>query len=120
MPTCRAGLPLVLPVPPNATRNLLDKLRHRPGFELNLVLEGSSSVIIKSMLTRHDCASVLPRHAIADELRLGTLAAVPLSERVFRQHVLLATSTQQPFTLASKAVAALIPGVVNAALARTA
>lgn len=115
-----AGLPLVLPVPPNAIRNLLDELSHRHGLKLNLVLEGSSSVIIKSMLTQHDCASVLPRHAIADELRAGTLAAVPLSERIFKQHVVLATSAQRPFTLASKAVASLIPAVVSAALARAA
>jgi DNA-binding transcriptional LysR family regulator len=113
-----AGLPLVLPVPPNAIRNLLDELSHRHGLKLHLVLEGSSSVIIKSMLTQHDCASVLPRHAVADELQAGTLAAVPLSERIFRQHVVLATSAQRPFTLASKAVAGLIPAVVTAALAR--
>lgn len=115
-----ARLPLVLPVPPNAIRNLLDELTHRHGLRLQLVLEGSSSVVIKSMLTQHDCASVLPRHAVADELRAGTLAAVPLSERAFRQHVVLATSSQRPFTLAAKAVAGLIPGVVSAMLAREA
>ncbi len=115
-----ARLPLALPIPPNAIRNLLDELAHRHGLELNLVLEGNSSVIIKSMLTQHDCASVLPRHAVADELRAGTLAAVPLSERVFRQHVVLATSSQRPFTLASKAVAGLIPNVVTTMLAQEA
>ncbi len=114
------GLPLVLPVPPNASRNLLDELAHRHGLKLNLVLEGSSSVIIKSMVTQHDCATVLPRHAVADEIRTGTLVALPLSEKVFRQHVVLATSAQRPFTLASKAVAGLIPAVVTAALARVA
>lgn len=114
-----AALPLVLPVPPNAIRNLLDEVSHRHDLKLNLVLEGSSSVIIKSMLMQHDCASVLPRHAVAEELRAGTLAAVPLSERVFRQHVVLATSAQRPFTLASKAVAGLIPEVIAAALAST-
>jgi LysR family nitrogen assimilation transcriptional regulator len=115
-----AGLPLVLPVPPNAIRNLLDELGQRHDLKLHLVLEGSSSVIIKSMLTQHDCASVLPRHAVADELRSGALAAVPLAERVFRQHVVLATSAQRPFTLASKAVAGLIPAVVSAALKQAA
>ncbi|WP_077002036.1 LysR family transcriptional regulator [Variovorax sp. KK3] len=113
-----SGLPLVLPVPPNAIRNLLDEVAHRHRLALNLVLEGSSSVIVKSMLARHDCASVLPRHAVAEELRTGALAAVPLAERMFRQHVLLATSAQRPFTLASKALAGLIPGVAAAALAQ--
>ena len=113
-------LPLVLPVPPNAIRNLLDELSQRHGLRLGIVLEASSSGVIKSMLTQHDCASVLPRHAVADELRAGTLAAVPLPERAFRQHVVLATSSQRPFTLAGKAVAGLIPGVVAAMLARQA
>ena len=115
-----ARLPLAMPLPPNASRNLLDELSHRHGLELNLVLEGSSLVIIKSMLMQHDCASVMPRHAVADELHAGTLVAVPLSERAFRQHVVLATSSQRPFTLASKAVAELIPDVVTKMLARKA
>ena len=106
-----ARLPLVLPVPPNAIRNLLDEQIHRHGLKLNVILEGSSSVIIKSMLSQHDCATLLPRHAVTEELRAGSLAAVPLKERVFRQHVVLATSSQRPFTLASKAVAGLVPAV---------
>ena len=106
-----ARLPLVLPVPPNAIRNLLDEQIHRHGLKLNVILEGSSSVILKSMLSQHDCATLLPRHAVTEELRAGSLAAVPLTERVFRQHVVLATSSQRPFTLASKAVAGLVPGV---------
>ncbi|HYF19935.1 MAG TPA: LysR family transcriptional regulator [Ramlibacter sp.] len=112
-----AALPLVLPVPPNAIRNLLDELCHRHGLTPRVLLEAGSSVILKGLLRGEDCASVLPRHAIGEELRAGALAAVPLAERAFRQHVVLATSSQRPFTLASKAVAALVPGVVEQALA---
>ena len=111
-------LPLVLPVPPNAIRNLLDEVAQRQGQQLNILLEGGSSVIIKRMLRDHACASVLPAHAVADELASGALHAVPLTERAFRQHVMLATSSQRPFTLAGKAVAKVIADIAQAALLR--
>ncbi|GAB2462219.1 MAG: LysR family transcriptional regulator [Comamonas sp.] len=111
-------LPLVLPVPPNAIRNLLDEQTSRHGLRLNVVLEGSSSVILKSMLAQHDCATLLPRHAVSEELAGGRLAAIPLAERVFRQHVVLATSSQRPFTLAGKAVAGLVTEVAGALVAQ--
>jgi LysR family transcriptional regulator, nitrogen assimilation regulatory protein len=111
-----ARLPLVLPVPPNAIRNLLDEVAQRQGQTLNILLEGGSSVIIKRMLRDHACASVLPAHAVADELASGALHAVPLQERAFRQHVMLATSSQRPFTLASKAVAKVIADIALKAL----
>ena len=113
-------LPLVLPVPPNAIRNLLDEQAGRHGVRLNVILEASSSVILKSMLARHDCATLLPRHAVSEELACGRLAAIALAERVFRQHVVLATSSQRPFTLAGKAVAALVAETAGALMARQA
>jgi LysR family transcriptional regulator, nitrogen assimilation regulatory protein len=106
------GVPLVLPVPPNAIRNLLDEQSRRRRVTVNVMLEGDSSVIVKSMIRRHECASVLPPHAIADELASGEFSAVAIADRAFRQHVVLATSSQRPFTLASRAVAAVIPQVV--------
>jgi len=108
-----AGVPLVLPIPPNAIRTLLDDQARSKGVAVNVVLEASSSAIIKSMLREHECASVLPPHAIAPELAAREFFAVPLAERTFLQHVVLATSSQRPFTLASKAVANLIPRVVG-------
>lgn len=108
-----AGLPLVLPVPPNALLGLLDDATHRIGLRLQVMVAAGSSVIIKRLLQDHDCASLLPRHAVADELAAGTLAAVPLADRALRQQVVLATSSQQPFTLAARLVAGLIPGLVR-------
>lgn len=111
-------LPLVLPVPPNAIRNLLDEQTRRQGLRMKVILEGSSSVILKSMLAQHDCATLLPRHAVSEELRSGSLVAIPMAERVFRQHVVLATSSQRPFTQAGKAVAGLASEVAGSLLAQ--
>lgn len=108
---------LVLPVPPNAIRNLLDEVALRQGMKLSLVMEGSSSVVIKRMVMDHDCVTVLPLHAVSREVGCGELCAVPLAERVFRQHVVLATSSQRPFTQASKAVATVLTNLAAHVLA---
>ena len=107
------ALPLVLPASPNALRNLLDEVAQRRGLRLRVMFSANSSVVIKQLLQDHDCASLLPRHAVADEVAAGKLAAVPLAERALQQHVVLAASSQQPFTLAAKLVAGLIPDLVR-------
>ena len=111
-----AGLPLVLPAPPNALRSLLFEEAQRNGVPLQVRVSAGSSVIIKRLLQDHDCASLLPRHAVADEVQAGGLAAVPLAERSMQQHVVLATSSQQPFTLAARLVAGLIPELVRSVI----
>lgn len=107
------ALPLVLPLPPNAVRSLLDEQAQRLGVRLQVMLAAGSSVVIKQLLQDHACASLLPRHAVADEVASGALAAVPLAERALQQHVVLATSSQRPFTLAARLVAGLIPTLVR-------
>lgn len=64
----------------------------------NIVLQAGSSAIIKRMLQDHDCATVLPQHAVADELAGARLGAVPLAGHSLRQHIVLATSPQRPFS----------------------
>lgn len=110
-------LPLVLPMPPNALVSLLEEQTQRLGLRPRVLMCAGSSVIIKRLLQDHVCASLLPQHAVADELAAGTLAAVPLAERALQQHVVLATSSQHPFTLAAKLVAGLIPELVRTQIA---
>lgn len=107
-----AHMPLVMPLRPNALYSVLDALAAKAGLRLNVVLQAGSSTIIKRLLAEHDCATVLPRHAVVDELAAGLLAALPLAERSLRQHIVLATSPQRPFTPAAKVVAGLIPDLV--------
>lgn len=108
-----AGLPLVLPVAPNALCSLLDDESRRIGLQLQVLAAADSASIIKRLLQDHDCASLLPRHAVADELAAGLLTAVPLTDRALRQQVVLATSSQQPFSQAAKLVAGLVPALVR-------
>jgi LysR family transcriptional regulator, nitrogen assimilation regulatory protein len=76
--TALHALPLVLPLPPNAVRSLLDEQAQRHGVRLQVMLAAGSSVIIKHLLQEHACASLLPRHAVVDEVARGALAAAPL------------------------------------------
>lgn len=112
-----AGLPLVLPVPPNAIRNLLDELGHAQRIALDVCMEASSSAVIKRILADHTAYSVLPYHAVAAELDSGALEAVPLTDRALRQSVVLATSSQRPFTEAARQVAQMIPKLAEALIA---
>ena len=107
-----AGARLVLPLRPNALYGVFDPEAARAGIVPHIVLQAGSSAIIKRMLQDHDCASVLPQHAVADEMASGRLAAVPLAEPSLRQHIVLATSPQRPFTPAARVVAGLIPPLV--------
>ena len=109
-----SGLPLVLPVPPNAIRNLLDELASALDISLNVCMEASSSVVMKRIVIDHGAFSVLPYHAVAAELAAGEFEAVPFSERALRQTVVLATSSRRPFTVAAKQVAQMIPKLADA------
>ncbi|MGY2490035.1 LysR family transcriptional regulator [Cupriavidus sp. CP313] len=104
-----ARFPLVLPVPPNAIRTLLDDLATRQKFSLAVVMEAGSSAVVKRIMADHMAFSVLPYHAVAEELASGLMDARPLGERAMRQSVVLAASSLRPFTQAARTVAQCIP-----------
>ena len=109
-------LPLVVPFSPNAMRTILDEYAHLQGLKVRVVAECDSLAVMRSMLIEQNCIGVLPTHGVIDELSSGALTAIPLAESAFRQSVVLATSNAHPFTLATKSVANLIPGVVTSLL----
>ncbi len=104
--------PLVMPLRPNALYSVLDTVAERAAITLNVVLHAGSSTILKRVLQDHAVVTVLPEHAVADELADHRLAAVPLAERSLRQHIVLATSPQRPFTAAAQVVARLVGPLV--------
>lgn len=102
-------LAFVLPTPPNAIRVLLDESASTHGLRLKPIMECGTSAAVKRMLLDHPCASILPSHAIRDEQVEGRLRAIPIVEKEYRQHVVLATSSHLPFIQAVRTVAKLIP-----------
>ena len=113
-------------IPPrgSACAELMIVVAHPEEQDQDSLLSGTEGRLLSGFLRaagiapeRTYCASLLPRHAVADELAAGTLAAVPLAERALQQHVVLATGSQQPFTQAARLVAGLIPELVRREIA---
>ncbi|MBO9352701.1 LysR family transcriptional regulator [Bordetella petrii] len=99
-----ARLPLVLPARPNGMRSYLDEICNRRGMKLNVVLEATSGTLIREVVLNCEVYSLLPYHAVADELRVGTLAMAPVKDPVLRQSAFVDTTRKHPLSNAARAV----------------
>ena len=89
----------------SATRGVADRLMHETGAE---------SIVLRTDRGLLTCVRESGQR-VSVNMGAPSLgwAAVPLAERALQQHVVLATSSQRPFTLAARLVAGLIPGLVR-------
>ena len=78
-----AGLPLVLPSRPNASRRLVDGWIAQKGVSLDIKLEVDDHSVIRALLRRGIGFSLLTRGAFDDDLRHGEVKAVPFRPRAF-------------------------------------
>ncbi|WP_454688521.1 LysR family transcriptional regulator [Achromobacter aloeverae] len=99
-----ARLPLALPARPNGMRSYLDEICHRRGLKLDVVLEASSGTLIREVVLNCDVYSLLPHHAVADEVRAGTLAMSAIKDPVLRQTAFVNATRKHPLSSASKVV----------------
>jgi LysR family transcriptional regulator, nitrogen assimilation regulatory protein len=77
-----AGLPLILPSRPNASRRLLDCGMAERGLTLNVRVEADDPSLIRALLRAGSGFSLLSTGAIEAELRSGELRALPLRPAV--------------------------------------
>ncbi len=110
-PSVLADLPLVAPAPPNAMLNVLEEYARANDLTIDIAMESSSPMVLRHLLLHHDCASVMPRHALLDDVKDGRLDALALKGRSFIQHIVLASSPRRHFTDADRAVASLLEGI---------
>lgn len=99
-----ARVPLVLPARPNGMRSYLDEVCNRRGLKLNVVLEATSGTLIREVVLNCEVYSLLPYHAVADEIRAGTLAMASIKDPVLRQTAFVDTTRKHPLSNASRAV----------------
>jgi len=99
-----SSLPLVLPARPNGMRSYLDEICSRRGLTLNVVLEATSGTLIREVVLHCDVFSLLPYHAVADEIRAGALAMAPIKEPGLRQTAFVDATRKHPLSNASRAV----------------
>jgi len=100
------GVALCGPVLPNALTTVMAELAARHGIELNIVLEGSSSAILREAVARCGLCTIFPRPYV--EREMADFAAARITKPVLEQTTWLAVGTQRPATLAARTVARLV------------
>src|SRR5690606_34938759 len=99
-----ARLPLVLPARPNGMRSYLDEVYSRQGLRANVVFEATSGTLIRETILNCDLFSILPYHAVAQEIEAGILAMAPIKSPSIRQNAFIDTTRRHPLSNASKVV----------------
>jgi LysR family nitrogen assimilation transcriptional regulator len=85
-----AGLPLILPGRPNASRRLLDGWLSRRGLRLNVLLEADDHLVIRALVKEGIGFSLLTQGAFLSELRHRELQAWPFRPRAYWNLALVA------------------------------
>jgi DNA-binding transcriptional LysR family regulator len=111
-------LPLVLPGMPNGLRAAMNQQAQRLRVELKVAVEVDSIPTQKDLAQGGFGYAVLGRHAVTAELAAGSLQAARIVQPGIARAVTLATSSQNPETLASKAVTATIRRLVIQTMAQ--
>lgn len=88
-PADLAGVPLILPGRPNASRRLLDSWLSREGVELDVRAEADDHLIIRSLLDAGLGFSLLTQSSFRADSAVGRLQAWPLRPRAFWQLALV-------------------------------
>jgi DNA-binding transcriptional LysR family regulator len=112
------GVPLVLPSAPSAVRLLLDQLAKRARISLNVVMEADSTQIQKGAASHAGVYTVMPAHAVADELKTGRLQAARIVEPRIDRDIALGMTSARPASHASREIARLIRGLMTGEQAR--
>jgi DNA-binding transcriptional LysR family regulator len=108
-----SSLPLALPARPNGMRSLFDEIAGRRRLQMNVVLEANSGAVIKDALASCQLYSVLPPHAVQDEIARGMLVAIPITHPIIRQVTFVETTRRHPMTSASREVLRLVRVLVG-------
>lgn len=102
------GLPLVLPGLPSSMRFLLDQLAKKDKFSLNLIMEADSTQILKAVVAAESCYTVLPLHAVAQEVEFGSLQASHIIEPKIDRILAMGVTSARSGTQVTREVARAI------------
>jgi LysR family nitrogen assimilation transcriptional regulator len=108
-----AGVPLILPGRPNASRRLLDGWLSRRGVRLNVRLEADDHLVIRALIKEGIGCSLLTQGAFMADLRHGELQAWPIRPRAYWTLALVAAADERRTALAS-ALAGMLRETVRA------
>ncbi len=108
-----AGLPLILPRQPNSLRSFFDEIANRKQLKMNVVLEVSPGATMREVLLNCDVYSILPPHALKNEMMGGMIDAVPITHPFIRQMMFIDTTRRHPMSSASKKVLHLLTQLLH-------
>jgi len=103
-----AELPLIVPSHGHGLRMLIDDYFAEHGTVPRIAMEIDSFSSIKALVARGHGASLLPMHAVADELSSGQVEALPVREKPFQRNILLAYQSTRPMTRCQSAIHGLL------------
>lgn len=107
------GLPFILPAAPNGLRTALDAGARRSRISIAPVIEADSLPLQKQLSADEGLYTVLPIHAVWNEVQEGKLQASRIIEPSFTRIVSLAYSKSKGPTRAVTAVAARLTDIVG-------
>jgi DNA-binding transcriptional LysR family regulator len=107
-------LPFILPGAPNGLRNALDATARAQRITLAPVIEADSLPLMKSLVANERLYTVLPLHAVWQEVADGRLQAAPIVNPTLQRTVSMATARSKGPGRAVAAVARDIVDMVGA------
>ncbi|MES2053789.1 LysR family transcriptional regulator [Polaromonas sp.] len=107
------GLPFILPSAPNGLRTTLDAMARHEHITLAPVIEADSLPIMRSVVAQERLYTVLPIHAVWNEVSSGQLQAAKIVSPSVQRTVSMAFSKSKGPDKAVSAVAAQIVRIVE-------
>jgi DNA-binding transcriptional LysR family regulator len=111
--------PLVLPLPTNGLREIVDSVARRKKIALNVVLAADSTIAQKQAAARCNCFMIKATHTITEELARGEVMTSVIREPYVNRHVVIDISRQRPLSRAARDVANRITQILRSAPAVT-
>lgn len=108
-----AKLPLILPSRGHGLRTLIDDYFAAHKKEPAIAIETDSFSSIKALVARGHGVSLLPMHAVADEIRNGQMEALPVGRQPFQRDILLARHSSKPMTRSQQIIHDLIRNLMT-------
>ncbi|HEV7327838.1 MAG TPA: LysR family transcriptional regulator [Bosea sp. (in: a-proteobacteria)] len=107
-----AGRPLIAHAPPSTARSAVEKIASNDGVRLDFAQQIDSLIAIKELVALGRGIGLLPRAAIASELRCGILQAVPLEPERLNLSLSLAVPNNGTRNLVFKAALAICKSTI--------
>lgn len=107
------GLPFILPGVPNGLRTALDATARQARIALTPVIEADSLPLQKQLTAQENLYTVLPLHAVWQEVQEGKVQAARIVDPPFQRTVAMAHAKAKGPSRAVTAVAALVVRIVG-------